>query len=60
MPTVPAFHSVNETGKPPAEREHHSNSTCPRAHEIPESERRPGTGKYQVCQDCSTRNAQRA
>jgi hypothetical protein len=58
MPTVPAFHSVNETKKPPAMREHHNNSACPTGRDVPANERRPGTGNYQVCHDCSTRNAQ--
>jgi hypothetical protein len=63
MPAVPAFHSVNEAQKPAAMREHHNNSECPTARNIPANEQRPGTGPapgrgYQVCHDCSTRNAQ--
>ncbi len=65
MPTVPAFHSVHEVQKPPAMREHHTNSECTTGRSIPEHERRPGTSPepgrgYQRCPDCIGHTARQA
>jgi len=52
MPKVPEFYSVNEVNKPAADRVHHNNSACPPGRDIPQNERRQGTGGYRLCQDC--------
>ena len=60
MPSIPAFYSVNEAKKiPPESRVHHNNSVCPPGRDIPQNERRQGTGGYRLCQDCQQLNAQR-
>ena len=46
MPRAAAFYSVNEVTKPPANRVHHDNSACPPGRDIPQHERKPGTGGY--------------
>ncbi len=51
MPVVPAFYSVNEANKP--KPVHHNNSACAPGRDIPQSERRSGTGGYPLCQDCT-------
>jgi hypothetical protein len=58
MPVVPAFHSINETKKSPQHRVHHDNSACPPGRDIPQKERRPGSGGYRLCHDCERLNAQ--
>jgi hypothetical protein len=58
MPQVAAFHSVNETSKPAANRVHHNNSNCPPGRDIPKNERRDGTGGYRLCDDCKKLNDQ--
>lgn len=57
MPTVSPFYSVKEAKKPAAMRECHNNSECPTGRNISDTERRSGTGGYQVCPDCSGLNA---
>ncbi len=58
MPTTQAFYSVNEAKKPPANRVHHDNSACPPGRDIPQNERRSGTGGYRKCQDCARLDSQ--
>ena len=56
MPYAPAFYSINEAKKPEANRVHHNNSACPPGRDIPQHERRPGTGGYRLCNDCRRLN----
>jgi hypothetical protein len=58
MPSVAAFHSVNEVKKPAHNRVHHNNSACPPGRDIPASERQSGTGGYRLCDDCDRLNRQ--
>ncbi len=58
MPKVPEFYSVNEATKPSANRVHHNNSACPPGRDIPQHERRQGTGNYRLCDDCDRLNRQ--
>ena len=52
MPKVADFHSVNEAQKPPEARRYHNNSECAPGRDIPQSERRFGTGGYRLCDHC--------
>ena len=56
MPTVSAFHSINEATKPPATRVFHNNIACRTAQKIPEPDRRNGTCGYRLCYECATLN----
>jgi hypothetical protein len=56
MPATPAFYSVNEAKKPAQNRVHHNNSACPPGRDIPQNERRSGTGNYRLCEDCARLN----
>ena len=56
MPPVPAFHSVNEAQKPAANRVFHNNSLCVPGRDIPQHERRTGTGNYRLCDRCKENN----
>ncbi len=47
-----AFYSINEVKKPPEKRVHHDNTSCAAGRDIPESERRTGTGGYRLCERC--------
>jgi hypothetical protein len=58
MPQVYAFYSINEIEKPATKRVHHNNSACPPGRDIPQNERRQGTGNYRLCQDCNNLNNQ--
>jgi hypothetical protein len=59
MPTVADFHSVNETTKKlPANRVYHNKSVCPPGRDIPQNERRTGTGGYRLCHNCIEINRQ--
>ncbi len=53
MAVVAAFHSIREAEKPDAARRHHNTDTCELGRNIPEDERREGTGDYQLCEDCA-------
>ena len=53
MPRVADFHSINEVKKPPHNRVYHNNSSCAPGRDIPQNERRPGTGGYRLCEDCT-------
>ena len=44
MANVYPFYSINEVLKPVGNRVHHNNSACPPGRDIPQSERRAGTG----------------
>jgi hypothetical protein len=56
MPRVADFHSINEASKPIGQRVYHNNSTCPPGRDIPQHERRTGTGGYRLCDDCDNLN----
>jgi hypothetical protein len=56
MTAVPAFFSINEVNKPPANRVYHNNGACPPGRDIPEHERRKGTANYRLCEDCENLN----
>ena len=58
MPSTPAFYSVNEALKAPALRVHHDNSACPSGRDIPQNERRLGTGGYRLCHNCENLDRQ--
>lgn len=58
MPPTSAFYSINEAAKPAANRVHHNNSACPPGRDIPQHERRGGTGGYRLCDDCRRLNDQ--
>lgn len=58
MTQVPTFHSINEAKKQPQHRVHHNNGACPPGRDIPQNERRPGTGGYRLCDDCDRLNRQ--
>ena len=58
MPKTAAFYSINEEKKPVAHRVHHNNSACIPGRDIPQSERRNGTGGYRLCDDCQKLNDQ--
>jgi hypothetical protein len=58
MPKVPAFYSMNEAGKPTANRRHHDNSLCAPGRDIPQHERRPNTGGYRLCETCDSYDRQ--
>jgi hypothetical protein len=55
MAKVAPFYSVNEVDKPVANRVHHNDNTCPPGRDIPQNERRSGTGGYRLCEDCAKR-----
>jgi hypothetical protein len=55
MAKVPAFYSINEVKKLAHLRVYHNNNTCPPGRDIPEKERRSGTGGYRLCDDCQRR-----
>jgi hypothetical protein len=49
---VSPYYSVNEAKKPETKRVHHTDGQCKAGRDIPESERRQGTGGYRHCDDC--------
>jgi hypothetical protein len=56
MSSVPPFHSINESRKPPKRCVYHNNSACRIGRDIPVLDRRPGTGTYRLCPDCEKLN----
>jgi hypothetical protein len=56
MPQVATFYSINEAQKAPQHRVHHNNGACPPGRDIPQNERRPGTGSYRLCDVCQKMN----
>jgi hypothetical protein len=59
MPSTPAFHSLNEAKKLEAIRVYHNNSACAPGRDIPQHEKRYGTGDYRMCQGCKRLNDER-
>ena len=55
MAKVPAFYSVNEANKPANKQVYHNDNACPPGRDIPQNERRTGTGGYRLCEDCARR-----
>jgi len=53
MPKVAAFHSIYEGKKLVLNRVHHDNSACAAGRDIPQNERRTGTGGYRLCENCT-------
>ena len=53
MPKVVAFYTINEDKKSAANRVHHDNNACASGRDIPQKERKLGTGGYRLCQDCT-------
>jgi hypothetical protein len=53
MSQVDAFYSVNEAKKSTDHQVHHNNNACEPGKLIPKEDRRPGTGNYRLCKDCS-------
>jgi hypothetical protein len=56
MTYTPDFYSVNEIKKPIDQRVHHNNNVCVPGKDIPNNERRSGTGGYRLCDDCAKLN----
>jgi hypothetical protein len=56
MPKMAEFYSTNESNKPAGSRVHHNNSACAPGRDIPQNERRTGTGGYRLCDDCQRLN----
>jgi len=52
MAKVPEYYSVKEAKKPIKKRIYHDDDQCRVARDIPQSERRCGTGGYRQCQEC--------
>jgi hypothetical protein len=56
MPSTPSFHSALETDKRPTNRVYHNNSACAPGRDIPQHQRRSGTGGYRLCTECDLLN----
>jgi hypothetical protein len=57
LPRTAEFYAVNEIDKAVNKRVYHNNSSCPSGCDITGiGEDRPGTGGYQLCPDCDSRN----
>jgi hypothetical protein len=54
MAYVDPFYSVNEEAKPADKRRWHDQSDCGPAKEVPNGDRRAGTGGYSRCEDCKS------
>ena len=52
MAKVASFYSVNEALKPVQHRVHHNNNHCGPGNDIPQRDKRSGTGGYRLCKDC--------
>jgi hypothetical protein len=57
MPAMVDFYSVKEVQKAPEQRVHHNNNSCAEVAKILHYDRRPGTGGYKLCVECSKLNA---
>jgi hypothetical protein len=57
MSKVPEFYSINEINKHAENRIHHNNDACASGRDIPDHERRNGTGGYRLCGRCEELNA---
>ena len=53
MTRVSDFHSINEVKKPANQRVYHDNNACAPGRDIPQNERRAGTGGYRHCEVCT-------
>jgi hypothetical protein len=49
---VPDFYSINEVRKPGPKRGYHNNDACILGRDIPQNDKRNGTGGYRLCDDC--------
>jgi hypothetical protein len=49
---VSPYYSVNEAKKPADKQVHHTDGDCRAGRDIPQNERRAGTGGYRHCDDC--------
>ena len=58
MPSVPAFHSINQAKKPLNDRVYHNNSKCAPGRDIPGHDRKPGPSGH-LCAHCKNYNAAR-
>ena len=56
MAKVAEYYSVKETKKPIKKRIYQDDDQCRVACDIPQSERRNGTGGYRRCQECIEAN----
>ena len=56
MSQVLPFHSINEVNKASGNRVHHNNNVCPPGRDIPNWERKSGTGNYRLCEKCQQFN----
>jgi hypothetical protein len=54
MARVSPYYSVNEAKKPTNKQVHHTDDQCRAGRDIPQNERRPGTGGYRHCEDCES------
>jgi hypothetical protein len=52
MAKVSPYYSVNEAKKPADKQVRHDNDQCRAGRDIPQGERRAGTGGYRHCKDC--------
>lgn len=52
MAKDPDYYSVNESSKPADKQVYHDNLQCRAGRDIPQNERRSGTGGYRHCKDC--------
>lgn len=56
MPSVFAFHSINNRKKKPTDRVYHNNTKCAPGRDIPHHEREPGASGH-LCIHCKGYNA---
>jgi hypothetical protein len=56
MTKVAEFYSINEDKKSASHRVHHNNGACPPGRDIPQHERKLGSGGYRLCDDCERAN----
>lgn len=52
MAKVPEYYHANENKKPIKKRIYHDDDQCRVARDMPQSERRNGTGGYRQCEEC--------
>jgi len=52
MAKVPEYFSAKQTKKPNKKRIYHDDDQCRAGRDIPQSERRNGTGGYRQCEEC--------
>jgi hypothetical protein len=54
MAKVSPYYSINEANKPKDKQVHHTDDQCRAGRDIPQNERRSGTGGYRHCDDCES------